>query len=122
VILTLFSFPIAGDLKTVKHLVEEEGALVNIIQLSTKNNIIQLGDSPLSVACRLGNVEIVQYLLEKNPNGIDMLHHPEKRSVLHLVMLCGSLLPFFLNVFNRNVLDTRWRRRLHSTFLSSSYS
>lgn len=60
-------FFVASDLDMVKHLVETEKVSVDCVKtISTGNSsVLKVGDYPLSVACRYGNIEVIRYLLQK---------------------------------------------------------
>jgi len=98
----------AGDIETCQELIEKRGARVDYVKCSvnddeedefsrklpsstrnhsiSKLSIIRSGDFPLSVACRFGNKEIVQYLLDKGAD-IHLTGDSNDRTVLHLECL-----------------------------------
>eukprot|EP01114_Cavostelium_apophysatum_P016201 TRINITY_DN4553_c0_g1_i1.p1 TRINITY_DN4553_c0_g1~~TRINITY_DN4553_c0_g1_i1.p1 ORF type:complete len:642 (-),score=156.84 TRINITY_DN4553_c0_g1_i1:6-1931(-) len=80
----------AGDIDMVKFLIEKEGAKVDYAKQSCAGftadiqapSTFHLGDFPLAVACRYGNVEVIRYLLQKGAP-VDATDR-NGRTVLHL--------------------------------------
>eukprot|EP01116_Phalansterium_solitarium_P004238 TRINITY_DN1517_c1_g1_i2.p1 TRINITY_DN1517_c1_g1~~TRINITY_DN1517_c1_g1_i2.p1 ORF type:complete len:670 (+),score=281.78 TRINITY_DN1517_c1_g1_i2:267-2276(+) len=75
-----------GDLDAIEKLVDEQQADVNYVKRAPAGHrlsALRVGDFPLRVACRLGNTNVVKYLLSKGAN-VNQTSTEDGRTVLHL--------------------------------------